>query len=146
MAIPNIRIPTRQLFIDGDWREPVKKNRLPIINPATEETIGDIPAATAEDVDIAVKAARRALRRDDWGSTTGAQRAKYLRAIAAKVQERRPELATLETIDNGKPWFEAASDIDDVVACFEYYADLAEALDSKRLKLNFIWIHSRAMF
>lgn len=46
---------------------------------------GDIPAATAEDVDIAVKAARRALRRDDWGSTTGAQRAKYLRAIAAKV-------------------------------------------------------------
>ncbi|KAF3650268.1 aminoaldehyde dehydrogenase 2-like [Capsicum chacoense] len=103
MAIPNIRIPTRQVFIDGEWREPVKKNRLPISNPATEETIGDIPAATVEDVDNPVKAARRALRRDDWGSTTGAQRAKYLRAIAAKVQERRPELATLETIDNGKP-------------------------------------------
>lgn len=46
---------------------------------------GDIPASTAEDVDIAVKAARRALGRNDWGSTTGAQRAKYLRAIAAKV-------------------------------------------------------------
>ncbi|CAN4088232.1 unnamed protein product [Withania somnifera] len=111
MAIPNIRIPGRQLFIDGEWREPINKNRLPIINPATEQIIGDIPAATAEDVDIAVKAARRALGRDDWGSTTGAQRAKYLRAIAAKVLEKRPELATLETIDNGKPWFEAASDI-----------------------------------
>ncbi|PHT76978.1 hypothetical protein T459_20500 [Capsicum annuum] len=93
----------QKVFIDGEWREPVKKNRLPISNPATEETIGDIPAATVEDVDNPVKAARRALRRDDWGSTTGAQRAKYLRAIAAKVQERRPELATLETIDNGKP-------------------------------------------
>ncbi|CAN4088233.1 unnamed protein product [Withania somnifera] len=147
MAIPNIRIPGRQLFIDGEWREPINKNRLPIINPATEQIIGDIPAATAEDVDIAVKAARRALGRDDWGSTTGAQRAKYLRAIAAKVLEKRPELATLETIDNGKPWFEAASDIDDVIACFEYYADLAEALDSKRrLKLNFTWMHSRPMF
>ncbi|KAK4735368.1 hypothetical protein R3W88_009629 [Solanum pinnatisectum] len=132
MAIPNIRIPCRQLFIDGEWREPLKKNRLPIINPANEEIIGYIPAATEEDVDIAVKAARSALRRDDWGSTTGAQRAKYLRAIAAKVLEKKPELATLETIDNGKPWFEAASDIDDVVACFEYYADLAEALDSKK--------------
>ncbi|PHU12762.1 hypothetical protein BC332_19692 [Capsicum chinense] len=70
----------QKLFIDGEWREPVKKS-----NPATEETIGDIPAATVEDVDIPVKAARRALRRDDWGSTTGAQRAKYLRAIAAKI-------------------------------------------------------------
>ncbi|CAN4086158.1 unnamed protein product [Withania somnifera] len=111
MAIPNIRIPSRQLFIDGEWKEPVSKNRIPVINPATEQIIGDIPAATAEDVDIAVKAARRALGRDDWGSTTGAQRAKYLRAIAAKVLEKRPELATLESIDNGKPWFEAASDI-----------------------------------
>ena len=49
---------------------------------------GDIPAATAEDVDVAVKAARKALKRNggkDWASATGAHRAKYLRAIAAKV-------------------------------------------------------------
>ncbi|CAN4099331.1 unnamed protein product [Withania somnifera] len=85
MAIRNVAIPSRQLYVNGEWREPVKKNRIPIINPATEEIIGDIPAATAEDVDIAVEAARRALARDDWGSTTGSERAKYLRAIAAKV-------------------------------------------------------------
>nr|GMC69802.1 betaine aldehyde dehydrogenase, chloroplastic-like [Ipomoea batatas] len=131
MAVTNICIPIRQLFIDGEWREPVKKNRLPIINPATEETIGDIPAATAEDVDIAVEAARRALA-GEWGSKTGAQRAKYLRAIASKVKERKPELGTLETFDSGKPWAEADADMDDVAACFEYYADLAEALDSKQ--------------
>lgn len=50
--------------------------------------IGDIPAATSEDVDIAVEAARKALARNkgkDWASATGAHRAKYLRAIAAKV-------------------------------------------------------------
>lgn len=46
--------------------------------------LGDIPGATAEDVNIAVEAARRALA-GEWGSTTGAQRAKYLRSIAAKV-------------------------------------------------------------
>ncbi|KAJ8563232.1 hypothetical protein K7X08_031684 [Anisodus acutangulus] len=108
------------------------ENRIPIINPATEEIIGDIPAATSEDVDIAVEAARRALARDDWGSTTGAQRVKYLRSIAAKILERKSELATLESLDSGKTLFESAADMDDVAACFEYYADLAEALDSKR--------------
>lgn len=49
---------------------------------------GDIPAATAEDVKIAVEAARKALSRNggkDWANATGAHRAKYLRAIAAKV-------------------------------------------------------------
>lgn len=39
MAIP---VPTRQLFIDGEWRQPLKNNRIPIINPATEETIGNL--------------------------------------------------------------------------------------------------------
>ncbi|KAI7754093.1 hypothetical protein M8C21_009608 [Ambrosia artemisiifolia] len=83
-----ISIPSRQLFIDGEWREPVKRNRIPVINPATEQIVGDIPAATAEDVDIAVKAARRALKRNggkEWATASGAHRAKYLRAIAAKV-------------------------------------------------------------
>lgn len=130
-----IRIPTRQLFIDGEWREPAKKNRLAIINPATEQIIGNIPAATSEDVDIAVEAARRALARNggsDWASASGAYRAKYLRAIAAKITERKSELAKLETLDCGKPLEEAAWDIDDVAACFEYNADLAEALDGKQ--------------
>ncbi|KAF5807141.1 putative betaine-aldehyde dehydrogenase [Helianthus annuus] len=132
MAIP---IPSRQLFIDGEWREPVKKNRIPVINPATELIIGDIPAATAEDVDIAVEAARKALKRNggkDWASASGAHRAKYLRAIASKIVEKKSELAKLEAIDCGKPLEEAAWDMDDVAGCFEYNADLAEALDKKQ--------------
>ncbi|XAR50130.1 Betaine-aldehyde dehydrogenase [Bertholletia excelsa] len=130
-----VAIPSRQLFIDGEWREPVNGKRIPIVNPATEEIIGTIPAATAEDVNIAVDAARRALARNrgrDWASASGAHRAKYLRAIAAKITERKSELAKLEAIDCGKPLEEAAWDIDDVAACFEYYADLAKGLDAKQ--------------
>ncbi|KAL9434288.1 hypothetical protein AB3S75_029006 [Citrus x aurantiifolia] len=132
MAIP---IPSRQLFINGEWREPVLKKRIPIVNPTTEEIVGDIPAATAEDVELAVDAARQALSRNkgkDWSSASGAFRAKYLRAIAAKITERKSELANLETIDCGKPLEEAFWDIDDVAGCFEYYADLAEGLDAKQ--------------
>lgn len=130
-----VEIPSRQLYIDGEWREPVYKKRIPVINPATEQIIGDIPAATAEDVNIAVEAARRALSRNkgkDWASASGAHRAKYLRAIAAKITERKSELAKLESLDNGKPLDEATWDIDDVASCFEYYADLAEGLDAKQ--------------
>ncbi|KAJ4712257.1 Betaine-aldehyde dehydrogenase [Melia azedarach] len=132
MATP---VPSRQLFINGEWREPVLKKRIPIINPTTEEIIGDIPAATAEDVELAVDAARKALSRNkgkDWSSASGAVRAKYLRAIAAKVTERKSEFAKLESMDCGKPLDEAAWDIDDVAGCFEYYADLAEGLDAKQ--------------
>ncbi|MFS7889572.1 putative aminobutyraldehyde dehydrogenase [Helianthus anomalus] len=93
--------------------------------------VWDIPAsATAEDIDIAVKAARRTLKRDEGkkcASTSRAHLAKYLRAIAAKEK-----FAKLEAIDCGKPLDEVAWDMDDVAGCFEYNADFAEALDAKR--------------
>nr|CAB3487304.1 unnamed protein product [Digitaria exilis] len=128
-------IPRRGLFIGGGWREPSLGRRLPVINPATEATIGDIPAATAEDVEIAVAAAREAFSRDGgrhWSRAPGAVRAKFLRAIAAKIKDRQSDLALLEALDSGKPLDEANGDMDDVAACFEYYADLAEALDGKQ--------------
>lgn len=130
-----ITVPRRQLFIGGKWTDPVRRNTLPVVNPATEDIIGYIPAATSEDVELAVEAAREALTRNkgkDWSRASGAVRATYLRAIAAKVTERKSELANLEAVDCGKPLDEAAWDVDDVAGCFEYYADLAEGLDAKQ--------------
>ncbi|AQK52372.1 Betaine aldehyde dehydrogenase 2 mitochondrial [Zea mays] len=113
MASPAM-VPLRQLFVDGEWRPPAQGRRLPVVNPTTEAHIGEIPAGTAEDVDAAVAAARAALKRNrgrDWARAPGAVRAKYLRAIAAKVIERKPELAKLEALDCGKPYDEAAWDM-----------------------------------
>ncbi|XP_050224035.1 aminoaldehyde dehydrogenase 2, peroxisomal [Mercurialis annua] len=132
MAVP---IPSRHLFINGEWRESLLKKRIPVINPSTEQIIGDIPAATSEDVEVAVEAAHNAFYRNkgkDWAFTPGAFRAKYLRAIAAKITEKKSVFAKLESIDCGKPYDEAAWDMDDVAGCFEYYADLAEGLDAKQ--------------
>nr|VDC96226.1 unnamed protein product [Brassica oleracea] len=129
-----ITVPRRQLFIGSQWTEPFMSSNTPVVNPATEDIIGYIPAATSEDVELAVEAARKALTRNkgnDWSKASGAVRARYLRAIAAKVTERKSELANLEAIDCGKPLDEAAWDMDDVAGCFEYYADLAEGLDAK---------------
>ncbi|XP_034207439.1 betaine aldehyde dehydrogenase 1, chloroplastic-like isoform X2 [Prunus dulcis] len=132
MAVP---VPSRQLFIAGEWREPLLEKRIPIINPATEEIVGDIAAATAEDVDMAVDAARTAFFSNegkDWSSASGAYRAKFLRAISDMILERKSLLAKLETIDTGKPLDEAISDMENCASCFKYYAELAEALDLKQ--------------
>lgn len=120
-----------ELYIDGRWVKPIKGGTFPIINPATEEVIHHGPAGTAEDVDLAVKAARRAFDNGPWPKMCGAERAKYLRAIAEGIRSRLKEIARLETIDNGKPIPEAEWDIADAAGCFDFYADLAEELDRK---------------
>jgi betaine-aldehyde dehydrogenase len=119
-----------ELYIDGKWVKPVKGETRNVINPATEEVIQTISAASAEDVDIAVKAARRAFDHDGWPRLSGAERAKYLRAIAKGIRKRQEEISRLESIDNGKPFPEAMWDVGDAAGCFEYYAGLAEELDS----------------
>jgi hypothetical protein len=86
----DVEIPARELFIGGEWAAPIKGKYLPVINPSTEEICGKIPAATVEDVDVAVQAAKAAFSRNNgelWARATGKVRAGYLRAIAAKVNQ-----------------------------------------------------------
>jgi betaine-aldehyde dehydrogenase len=118
-----------RLYIDGAWVRPEKGGTLDVIDPATGQVIHKAPAGTSGDIDKAVKAARYAFDSGPWPKFTGAQRAVYLRAIAAKITEKREFLARLEVADNGKPLPEALWDIDDAAGCFAYYATLAEELD-----------------
>ena len=118
-----------RLYIDGAWLRPEKGGTLDVIDPATEQVIHKAPAGTSGDIDKAVKAARYAFDSGPWPKFTGTERAVYLRAIAAKVTEKRDFLARLEVADNGKPLPEALWDIDDVAGCFNYYATVAEELD-----------------
>ncbi|WP_296746963.1 aldehyde dehydrogenase family protein [Mesorhizobium sp.] len=118
------------LYIDGQWVKPINGGSSKVINPATEEVIHTISAATAEDVDIAVDAARRAFDKGVWPKLSGADRATYLRDIANGIRARVKEIARLEVIDNGKPFPEAEWDITDAAGCFDFYAGLAEQLDN----------------
>jgi betaine-aldehyde dehydrogenase len=119
-----------ELYIDGQWVAPVKGGTFDIVNPATEEVIHKAASATAEDVDIAVRAARRAFDKDGWPKLPGRERARYLRAIADGIRARQAEIVRLEVLDNGKPLPEADWDITDAAGCFDYYAGLAEQLDN----------------
>ncbi|MFN7008781.1 MAG: aldehyde dehydrogenase family protein [Allorhizobium sp.] len=120
----------QKLFIDGQWLAPARGGSFAVVNPATEAVIHHAPAGTAEDIDLAVKAARRAFDTGPWPRMSGRERAVYLRAIADKILERKQELGRLEVIDNGKPLPEAVWDMEDTAGCFSFYANLAEELDA----------------
>lgn len=120
-----------RLFINGGWVAPVAGGTLPVINPATEAVIHHIPAGTGPDADLAVKAARAAFDDGPWPRMTGVERARILRAMAAGLRARLPDLARLEVLDNGKPLPEAEWDLGDAAGCFDYYAGLAEGLDGE---------------
>ncbi|WP_408908700.1 aldehyde dehydrogenase family protein [Streptomyces albidoflavus] len=120
--------PSYGLFIDGEFTEAADGQVFKTLSPSTEEVLSEVARAGAEDVDRAVKAARRAF--GPWSALPGAERAKYLFRIARIIQERSRELAVLETLDNGKPIKETRdSDLPLVAAHFFYHAGWADKLE-----------------
>ncbi|WP_202610552.1 aldehyde dehydrogenase family protein [Herbidospora solisilvae] len=118
--------PSYGLFINGEF---VDGSGTPFktVNPASEETLAEVAAATEADVDRAVQAARKAF--GVWSALPGSERAKYLFRIARIIQERARELAVLESLDNGKPIKESRDvDLPLVAAHFFYYAGWADKL------------------
>jgi aldehyde dehydrogenase (NAD+) len=117
--------PSYGLFIDGGFVPGTSAHKT--VNPASEEVLAEVAWATADEVDRAVAAARRAF--GPWSALPGAERAKYLFRIARIIQERSRELAVLESLDNGKPIRESRDvDLPLVAAHFFYYAGWADKL------------------
>ncbi len=112
-------------FIDGQWTRPGKT--FTADNPATGAPLADITDGTAEDVDLAVKAARMAFK--GWAALSGYERGKYLYAIARLIQKHSRLFAVLETMDNGKPIRESRDiDIPLVARHFYHHAGWAQHL------------------
>lgn len=116
------------LYIGGEWR--AGEEQLTVINPSTEERLVIVTGGDAAAVDEAVQVAQSAF--GAWSKTTGAERAMILRKIASGVAVSRERLMALQSSNSGKPAFEAAIDVDDVIATFNYYADLAQASDGQQ--------------
>jgi len=116
-----------QLYINGQWLTPKNGRTFSSIDPSNEQEIAQVAAASVEDAELAVQAARQAFDQTDW-SQQPKQRAVYLRAIAQEIRQQLDQLAEIEVRDNGKPLPEAVWDIQDAAGCFDFYADLAEQL------------------
>jgi aldehyde dehydrogenase (NAD+) len=90
-----------KFYIDGQWVDPLQPNAFDVENPATEQVSGKISLGSAADVDVAVRAARRAFA--SWSQTTREQRLDLLQAILAEYQKRADDLAEAITDEIGAP-------------------------------------------
>jgi acyl-CoA reductase-like NAD-dependent aldehyde dehydrogenase len=111
------------MLIDGKWVEAASGKTFETPNPATGAVLARIAEGDAEDVDRAVRAARRAFDDGAWTRTPPTERERLLLRIADLIEKHADELAQLETLDNGKPLTESRNvDIPASAATFRYYA------------------------
>lgn len=116
-------------FIGGEFVTPESGKYFKTMNPATGEVLTQLAQSSAKDVDLAVKAARKAYE-GEWGELSAADRGKYLYRIARIIQERSRELSILETLDGGKPIKESRDvDLPLVAQHFFYNAGWADKLE-----------------
>jgi betaine-aldehyde dehydrogenase len=117
-------------FIDGKFVEPAKGQTEEVLNPATGEVIAEAPLSTAEDVDRAVAAARKAL--EGWAVTVPGERALALLKLADAIEEHADELADLEAANAGKPRKAFLEDeIPPMVDQLRFFAGAARCLEGR---------------
>lgn len=120
---------TYDLFINGKFVAPKSGKYFDTINPANEKVLAKVAEANQEDIDLAVKSARKAYN-STWSKLSGKERGKYLYRIARIIQERSREFAIVETLNGGKAIRESRDiDVPLAAAHFFYYAGWADKLD-----------------
>ena len=133
------QVPIRQtrILINNQWVDSVSGKTFETINPATGEVLAKVAEADGADVDLAVKAARKAFHsKSPWRRMSASERGKLLNRLADLIEKNADELATLEALDNGKPrHVAAAADLPLVVACYRYYAGWADKVQGKTIPI-----------
>ncbi len=127
----------RKMLIDGKWVNSVSGKTFPTYNPATGEVLAQIAEGDKADIDLAVKAARRAFDSGPWPRMTASERGKLIWKLADLLERNVEEFATLETLDNGKPLTIArAADVPLAVEMFRYMAGWATKLEGTTIPLS----------
>ncbi|KAG1750725.1 putative 1-pyrroline-5-carboxylate dehydrogenase [Suillus lakei] len=129
-----VTFPT-QLFINGEFVDPLNKGTIDLINPATCKAIVRVSVGDREDIEIAAQAARAAFK-EHWGlKVSGAARSKLLHKLADLVDANTDQIAALEALNVGKT-FHAAKTMDVPTTCslLRYYAGWADKIQGKSIQ------------
>jgi phenylacetaldehyde dehydrogenase len=127
----------RQLFIDGRWADAASGRTFETPNPATGETLAWVAEGDAEDIDRAVKAARRAFEEGPWSRMTPSERGRIIWRIGDLILAHLDELAQLESLDNGKPFTVAqAADVPLAADMFHYMAGWATKIEGNSIDIS----------
>jgi acyl-CoA reductase-like NAD-dependent aldehyde dehydrogenase len=133
-SVPDVLAPGR-LFIGGEWQDAASGKTFEVIDPARAEVVTEVAEADAADMDRAVRAAREAFE-GDWRKITPRQRGRLMWKLAERLEERKDEIALVETLNNGKPLFESGIDVAMTIQTFEYYAGWATKIEGETIPVS----------
>ena len=126
----------RQLFINGQWCDAASGRTFQTPNPATGETLARVAEGDVEDINRAVRAARKAFE-GPWGAMTPSERGRLIWRIGDLILEHADELAQLESLDNGKPFAVArAADVPLAADLFHYMAGWATKIEGNSINIS----------
>lgn len=136
---PNRNPPVKytQLFINNEFVNSVSGKTFPVLNPTTGAAIVDVQEGDKLDVDKAVQAARQAFKfGSTWRTMDASRRGLLLNKFADLLQRDKEYLASLEVLNNGKPYVEALFDIDCSIDCIRYYAGWSDKIHGKTIPID----------
>ena len=126
----------QRCFIDGQWVEAASGDRLKVVNPATGEELGKVPALGRREIEAAVQSAERAW--PAWRAQTAGERAEILRRWYSLILENQEDLAVLMTAEQGKPLTESRGEIAYAASFVEWFGE-----EGKRIYGEIIPSHQR---
>ena len=132
--MPDVLSPGR-LFIGGEWQDAASGKTFEVIDPARAEVVTEVAEADAADIDRAVRAARAAFE-GDWRKMMPRQRGRLMWKLAERLEERKDEIALVETLNNGKPLFESGIDVAMAIQTYEYYAGWATKIEGETIPVS----------
>jgi len=131
------KVKDQPMFIGGKWVDSVSGKTFATVNPATGETICQVAEGDKADVDLAVKAARKAFEGGPWPTMNASDRGRLLNRLADLIERHKDELAAMESLDNGKPIADAlAADLPLTIKCYRYYAGWADKVHGKTIPVD----------
>ena len=125
----SVTVERHKNLVGGEWVDSASGETMEVLNPATGETIAEVPHASAEDVDRAVQAAKNAL--PEWLETTPGERAEMLLKLADAIDEHTEELAELESRNVGKPLSYARDEMPVCSDNIRFFAGAARVLEGR---------------
>ncbi len=127
----------RKMFIDGKWVEAASGKTFPTYNPATGEVMAQVAEGDREDINRAVKAARKAFDGGPWPEMTASERGRLIWKLADLIEQHLEEFAQLESLDNGKPLSVArVADVPLAVDLFRYMAGWATKIEGNTIPFS----------
>ncbi len=130
------KVANQKMLIGGKWVESQSGKTFATLNPTNGDTICLVAEGDKADIDLAVKAARTAFE-GPWSKMNPSERGRLMNKLADAIEKNAVELASLESLDNGKPIGESsAADLPLTIACYRYYAGWADKISGRTLPVD----------